>query len=68
MATRRKKGKARARVARRILRIHYLRTRGGRVRYQIGAGTSSHSYASRQGARRAARRAHPRTRLVWSAA
>lgn len=64
MATRTTKGSRRRTTvrkraaARRVVKIHYRRTRGGRVCYQPinEAGTKglSASYASRQGARRAA--------------
>ena len=60
-ATRRK---ARARVPRRITRIVYVRTKQKRVRYHAGDQWSKQSYASRQGARRAAKRQFKGTRVI----
>lgn len=68
MATRKTKGKkAAGRRAKRVVHIRYSRTRGGRVRYtplDAGRKTASPSYASRQGARRAARKQFKGSKVV----
>lgn len=58
------------RVARTVVKIRYVRTRQGRVRFQPVPAQGrrlSPSYASRQGARRAACKAFKGYKVVWTA-
>ena len=63
-ARRQQKARTNARAGRRITRIVYVRTRQKRVRYRAGDQWSKQSYASRQGARRAAKRQFKGTRVI----